>query len=78
MKAVYFELDNSLVDKFLMWVHQQTDGKVHLGEIRDLQDTKFDENGIPYASIEEQKEIEELLKDPDCNTIAKTKILQID
>ncbi len=77
MKGIYLEVDNSFVDTLLIWVHQQADGKIHLGEIRDLQDTKFDEYNIPYVRKGEQKEIDELLKNPDCKIVAKTKTLQI-
>lgn len=70
LKAVYFEANNSLVDEFLKWLNKHPQKSYHLGEVRDLQSSKFDEFGIPYASDEEEQEVAEILKNPECHEVA--------
>lgn len=36
-----------------------------------------EKNDIPYVDEKEQKEIEELLKDPECNEYERTKTLEL-
>jgi len=61
-------LDDSLLDKIKSMLSVFPADKIQYIE---------SDNNIEYVSDEEQAEIEEILKDPDCHTVAFSEIIEI-
>jgi len=70
MKTITLDIDESVYEKFISFVNTLPKEKVKVF-------TEIDDSHIPYVDDEEQKEIEEILKNPDTKIIAKSKIVKI-
>lgn len=70
MNTIILDIDESIYKKFLSFVETLPKEKIRITD-------KIDDSHIPYVSDEEQKELEEILKNPDTKVIAKSKILDL-
>ena len=77
MKAVQLEVKNNLFDDFMKWLYSHSKDDFDIKYVREL-NSKYDENGITYMDANEQQEIEEILKNPQCHEISYSKTIQID
>jgi hypothetical protein len=78
MTAIQFEIKKQdIVNELLEWFSKHSKDDISITFVKNSS-AQFDENGIPYIDYEEQKEIEESLKDPECYEIVKTKNLSFE
>ncbi|MDQ3021630.1 MAG: hypothetical protein M3R36_13835 [Bacteroidota bacterium] len=70
MKTLILDIDESIYKQFLSFVETLPKEKIKIFD-------KIDDSHIPYVSDEEQKEIDEILKDPDTKVIVESKNIKI-
>ena len=61
----------------MQWLHKHSKDDITLTFVRDSS-AHFDENGILYMEAEEQDEIEEALKNPECHEFGHSKTISFD
>ena len=77
MKTVQLEIQNNLFNEFMKWLYSHSQNDFNITSINEI-DKRYDEQGIVYMDADEQKEIEEILKNPECHEISHSKTIQID
>ncbi len=70
MKTVTVKIDESIYDKFISYVESFPKEKIIILD-------KIDDSHIPFMSDEEEKEILNILKDPDTKIVVKSKSIKI-
>ena len=77
MKVIQFEAQNNLFDEFMQWLYKHPNKDFNLTSVKDL-NSKFDEDGIEYVSLEEQKELDEVLKNSECYESGHSKTISFE
>ena len=76
MKTIQLEVQNKLFDEFMKWLYTHSQNDFNITSIKET-NPKYDESGIMHMDFDEQKEIEEVLKNPECHEISHSKNIQI-
>lgn len=77
MKTIQLEVNNNLFNEFMKWLYKHPEEDFNITSVKDLS-PQFDEDGIEYIKKEEQKEIDQILKNPDCHEIVHSKVISFD
>lgn len=70
MKTIILDIDESLYKQFLSFVETLPQEKIKIFD-------QIDDSHIPYVSAMEQKEIDEILKNPDTKIVSKSKTIDL-
>lgn len=70
MKTITVSIDDSIYEKFLSLVNSLPKEKISLL-------AEIDDSHIPFVDDDEQKELEEILKNPETKIIARTKTIKL-
>ncbi|MFK5974981.1 MAG: hypothetical protein QM493_00610 [Sulfurovum sp.] len=76
MKTVQLEIQNNLFNEFMKWLYSHSQNDFNIKYVNEI-NPRYDESGIEYMDKEEQREIEEMLQNPECHEISHSKIIQI-
>lgn len=75
MHTVQLKIDDSIYNNIMFLLRNLNLKGLEI--LSDDEDLKYDENGIHYMDTEEQKEIESILKNPECHEVSHRKIISL-
>ena len=76
MHTVKLKIDNSIYENIMFLLKNLNLEGLKIES--DKEELIYDENGIPYINTKETKEIEKVLRNPECYEVSHSKIISLD